>query len=56
MPLGSAPCHQRQKKSERIKEKQVLKDFLTKNIWLKTLALILAMILWVIARFWAVKV
>jgi len=33
----------------------MLKDFLTRNIHIKALALILAIILWAIARFWLIK-
>jgi len=33
----------------------MLRDFFTKNIGLKALALALAVILWVIARYWMVK-
>jgi len=33
----------------------MLKEFFTKNTGLKLLALVLAVILWSIARFWAVK-
>jgi hypothetical protein len=33
----------------------VLKDFFTRNIGVKALALILAVILWAIARFWVLK-
>ena len=33
----------------------MLKDFFTRNISLKLLALILAVVLWAIARFWIVK-
>jgi hypothetical protein len=30
----------------------MLKDFLTKNITLKAIALVIAVVLWVIARYW----
>lgn len=33
----------------------MLKDFFTRNISLKLLALILAVVLWAIARFWVVR-
>jgi hypothetical protein len=33
----------------------VLKDFFTKNMGLKILALVLAIILWIIARFWIIR-
>lgn len=33
----------------------MLKEFFTKNAGLKLLALVLAIVLWSIARFWAVK-
>jgi len=33
----------------------MLKDFFTRNIHIKLLALILAILLWAIARFWLIK-
>jgi hypothetical protein len=33
----------------------VLKEFFTRNIGIKILALILAIILWAIARFWVIR-
>ena len=33
----------------------MLKDFFTRNISLKLLALILSVVLWAIARFWVVR-
>ena len=33
----------------------MLKDFFTRNISIKALALILAIILWAIARFWLIR-
>jgi hypothetical protein len=33
----------------------VLKEFFTRNFGLKVLALILAIILWAIARFWIIR-
>ncbi len=33
----------------------MLKDFFTRNMGLKSLAFILAIILWTIARFWVTK-
>lgn len=33
----------------------MLKDFFTKNIGLKLMALVLAIILWAVARFWVVR-
>jgi hypothetical protein len=33
----------------------MLKDFFTRNISLKLLALVLAIVLWAIARFWVVR-
>jgi hypothetical protein len=33
----------------------MLKDFFTKNLYLKFTAIALAIILWAIARFWVVK-
>jgi len=33
----------------------VLREFFTRNIVLKVMALVLAVILWAIARFWIIK-
>jgi hypothetical protein len=33
----------------------VLKEFFTRNVGIKVLALILAIILWAIARFWVIR-
>lgn len=33
----------------------MIKDFFTKNIHIKVLALVLAILLWAIARFWTIK-
>jgi len=33
----------------------MLKDFFTRNLNIKILALILSMILWAIARFWVIR-
>ena len=33
----------------------MLKEFFTRNVSLKALAFIMAVILWVIARFWVIK-
>ncbi len=33
----------------------MLKDFFTRNISLKLLALVLAVVLWAVARFWVIR-
>lgn len=51
MLVGRGQVAQQKKK----RRKGMLKEFFTRNISLKALALIMAVILWVIARFWVIK-